>query len=139
MKGWVVDSSLALAFGLPDESSTTAASFFGRIMSANEVWVPALWWYEVSNGLLVAERRNRITEAEALRIVEMCRRLPLETDFHSGPEVLGVYRALAREHGLSAYDAAYLELAERREFGLASLDGPLVKAARKAGVLVFEV
>ena len=139
MSGWVIDSSAALALGLPDESSTAVADFFEKITAKDDLWVPALWWYEVSNGLLVAERRDRINEAEALRIVEMYRGLPLETDFHSGPEALWRNRALAREHGLSVYDAAYLELAGRRELGLASFDRPLVKAAKKAGLRVLEI
>ena len=138
MSGWVLDSSLAMAWGLPDETASRAENFFERITDKDELWVPALWWYEISNALVVAQRRKRVSEAESLRFIELLRGLPLETDFSSGTEVVWRYRTLAQEHALSAYDAAYLELAGRRELALASLDGPLVHAARKAGVRVLE-
>lgn len=136
MTGWVLDSSLALAWGLPDESSPRAERFLESLPPDAKLWVPSLWWYEVSNALLVAQRRKRLSEAEGARLIELCRRLPLETDTASGPETLWRFKTIAFEHGLSAYDAAYLELAERRELSLASLDSALVRAARKAGVPV---
>lgn len=138
MSGWVLDSSFALAWGLPDETSARAESFLEKLGDKDRLWVPALWWYEVANALLVAQRRERVSEADCLRIAELYRSLPLETDIVPGPEALWRFRTLAQEHGLSAYDAAYLELAGRRELALATLDGTLSKAARKAGVRVLE-
>lgn len=134
MSGWVLDSSLALAWGLPDETSRRAERFLERISPQDELWVPGLWWYEIANALAVAQRRRRLAEAEALRLVEMYRQLPLETDFCSGPEALWRYRGLSLEHGLSVYDSVYLELAARRGLALASLDRSLVSAAHRAGV-----
>lgn len=134
MRGWVLDSSLALAWGLPDESSPGAERFLEGLSSQDELWVPALWWYEVANALLTAQRRKRLSEADSLRLVELYRGLPTQTDFASGPEALWRFRTLAHEHGLSAYDAAYLELAGRRELALASLDRRLIAAARRVGV-----
>ena len=138
MRGWIIDSSLALSWALPDEDSGAAERFLESVPSTDKLWVPALWWYEISNGLAVAERRRRITEAEGQRAVEIFRRLPLETDLSSGPETLWRLRSLAKEHELSAYDAAYLDLAERRDLALASLDSSLNRAARTAGIEVFK-
>ena len=134
MSGWVIDSSFALAWGLPDEDSPIADRFLNELSPKTALWVPSLWWYEIANGLLAAERRGRLHEAEGLRLLELYRGLPLETDAAGGPEALWRFRTLGREHGLSAYDAAYLELAARRQLSLASLDKALIQAARKAGV-----
>lgn len=134
MNGWVLDASLALSLGLPDESSARAERFLRELAPRTPLWVPSLWWYEIANALLAAERRKRLSEAAGLGLLELYRSLPLETDAAEGPDVLWRLRALGREHGLSAYDAAYLELAARRQSGLASLDKALVSAARKAGV-----
>ena len=134
MNGWVIDSSFALAWGLPDESSTEAERFLSNLPPNAILWVPSLWWYEIANALLMAERRGRLKEAEPLRLLELYRSLPLETDAASGPDALWRFRTLGREHGLTAYDASYLELAARRSLALASLDKTLIKAARKVGV-----
>lgn len=134
MKGWVLDSSFAMTWALPDEFSAEAEKFLNRLTPETVIWVPSLWWYEVANALLLAERRGRVSEAEGLRLLELYRSLPLETDSAGGPEALWRFRTLGREYGLTAYDAAYLELAARRQLSLASLDKALLKAARKAGV-----
>lgn len=139
MSSWVLDGSLAMCLVLSDEPSEAAERFVGGLREGDRLWVPALWWYEISNALTVAERRNRISEAESLRAVDLYRSLPVETDFSLGPDALWRYRTLAREHGLSAYDAAYLELAVRRGLALATLDGSLIKAARKVGVVILEL
>lgn len=137
MSGWVLDASVALAWSLADEDSARADRFMAGLAAKDVLCVPALWWSEVANALLVAERRGRLSEADVLRALELFRRLSLETDFVSGPEALWRLRAIGREHGLSAYDAAYLELAARRQLGLATLDAALAKAAAAAGVRVF--
>ena len=134
MKAWVLDSSFALAWALPDEASASANRFLRGLPREAELWVPSLWWYEIANALVTAERRGRVSEADALRILELYRGLPLETDSAGGPEALWRFRSLAREHDLSAYDAAYLELAGRRHLTLASLDSKLRRAAARAGV-----
>jgi predicted nucleic acid-binding protein len=63
--------------------------------------------------------------------------LPIQTDVHLNAEAMWRFRTLAREYDLSAYDAAYLELAQRRGLGLATMDRHLIRAARKAGVEVI--
>ena len=133
--GWVLDCSLALAFGLPDEKSSRADEFLGQLSGSFDAWVPALWWYEVSNALRVARRRKRITDAQLTRLVDLYGRLPLRTDALVAGGAFQRYTDLGG--GLSSYDSAYLELAARRGLGLATLDTRLAKAARKIGVRVW--
>ena len=133
---WVLDSSTALALALPDETSEQADRFFGRITSGSVLWVPALWWYEMANALLGAQRRKRLTERDRMRLIELYKMLPIQTDTVLDSDAMYRFQTLAMEYELSAYDAAYLELAQRRAFGLATFDQRLHSAARKAGVKV---
>jgi len=133
---WVVDSSIALAWALPDETSKEADRFLGRISVRSILWVPALWWYEMANALLMAQRRKRLGEAEKIRLMELYRRLPIRTDVALDSDIVWRLHTLATEHNLSAYDAAYLELAQRRGLGLATVDRRLRVAAQKAGMKV---
>ena len=133
---WVVDSSIALAWGLPDETSKEADRFLSRISMRSVLWVPALWWYEMANALLMAQRRKRLGEAERIRLMELYRRLPIRTDVMLDSDTVWRLQTLAAEYNLSAYDAAYLELAQRRSLGLATVDRSLRTAAERAGMKV---
>ena len=133
----VLDCSLALAWALPDETSTRADRFLARVSRESVLWVPALWWYEIANALTTAQRRQRLAGADTLRIVELYGMLPIETDGHLNPDTVRRFHTLAQEYTVSAYDAAYLELAQRRRLGLATLDRRLITAARRAGVEVI--
>jgi len=135
--GWVLDCSLALAWALPDETSRRADQFLARVSRDSDIWVPALWWYEMANALAMAQRRQRLSEADSTRLVELYGMLRIHTDVHLNAEVMWRFRTLAREYDLSAYDAAYLELAQRRGLGLATMDRHLITAARRAGVEVI--
>ena len=135
----VLDSSLAVAWGLPDEASARADRLLARASRKNAFWVPALWWYEIANALTMAHRRHRLVEADRSRLIELYRVLPIQTDSVLGPETLGTLQVLADEYGLSAYDTAYLELAQRRGLGLATLDRRLAAAAKGAGVHLIPV
>jgi predicted nucleic acid-binding protein len=132
---WVLDASLTLCWVLPDESTASARAFLTHLPPGEELWVPALWWYEVANGLAAARRRGRITETECAQMLGSFQCLPLQTDRDQGADFLLRLAALAGEHGLSAYDAAYLELARRRGAGLATLDRRLGAAASAAGIM----
>lgn len=133
----VLDCSLALAWALPDETSARAEKFLAQLSPQSVLYVPALWWYEISNALTMAQRRHRLAESESRRIVDLYSTLPIKTDADLSLDVVQRLQALAREYSLSAYDAAYLELAERRNVGLATLDRRLTTAARKAGVKIL--
>ena len=133
----VLDCSLALAWALPDKTSARAEKFLAHLPPQSVLWVPALWWYEISNALTMAQRRHRLTETESKHIVDLYSTLPIKTDADLSLDVVRRLQALAREYSLSAYDAAYLELAERRNMGLATLDRRLITAARKADVKIL--
>jgi predicted nucleic acid-binding protein len=128
----VVDASIVLAPALKE-------TYPERIIQSSAVaqgdWlVPALWWFEVRNGLVINERRHRVTEQESARFLEEISGL---ATVDQSPEEVALM-ALARKHRLSVYDAAYLELALREELPLATLDAALAAAARQEGVPVLE-
>jgi predicted nucleic acid-binding protein len=131
---YVLDCSLALAWALPDEHSKRAEHLLAEVSDESQLWVPALWWYELANALVMAHRRHRLTDSDSTRLLELYGSLPIQTDAHLNPDTLRRVHALAKEHALSAYDAAYLELAQRKDMPLATLDRRLTGAARKAGV-----
>jgi predicted nucleic acid-binding protein len=134
---WVLDASLALAWALPDELSVRAEELLKETWGKGSFWVPALWWYELSNGLVMAQRKYRVSEADRNRLMEIYGMLPIQTDVFVSADLAWRLQAIAQEHSLTCYDAAYLELAERRGLGLATTDQSLAMAARKAGITVF--
>lgn len=135
----VLDSSVALAWALPDETSIRADRLLSEASRKGVFWVPALWWYEVANALTVARRRRRIAEADRARIVELYGMLPIQTDSELDVNTMWRFHTLAEEYTLSAYDAAYLELALRRGLRVVTFDQRLISAARKTGVRVVHL
>ncbi len=131
-----MDCSIAAALGLPDEQSQMAEAFLA-VMPDTEVWVPSLWWHEIGNVIASAKRRKRITDNDATGLVQLYGMLPMHTDTAHGDPWLERVLSLAASFNLTAYDAAYLELAERKQAGLATLDERLCKAALTSGVQVF--
>jgi predicted nucleic acid-binding protein len=117
----------------PDETSAIADLAFDRLDGAAAI-VPALWWFEVRNLLLVNERRGRLGAAGTAEFLADLGRLPIDSDRDPGS---GAVLGLARAHGLTVYDAAYLELALRADAPLATLDQQLVRAARAAKVALL--
>jgi predicted nucleic acid-binding protein len=132
----VVDASVALAWCFPDEASAYADRVLVALKGQTLV-VPAVWGLEVANGLVVGERRKRLKQPEILRFVALLEGLAILQDGAEVTEALHNVLPLARHYGLSAYDAAYLELAIRYGAPLATLDGDLRKAARRAGIRVL--
>jgi len=133
---WIMDCSIAAALGLPDESSAVADAFLLQ-MSNNETWVPSLWWHEIGNVLASAKRRERISDNDVSGLIILYGGLPIRTDNASGSDFMGRIHRLSISYELSAYDAAYLELAERKQAGLATLDKKLLHAAKQCGVESF--
>jgi len=133
---WVMDCSIAAALGMPDEHSQTADAFL-RSMPEHEVWIPSLWWHEIGNVVATARLRNRIGDADAASLIQMFAALPVNTDTVHGADLLERVHRLTTSYKLSAYDAAYLELAERKQAGLATLDAGLHKTAQACGVELF--
>lgn len=133
----VLDCSVAMSWCFADEEDPYAEAVLDQLEKVSAV-VPSLWRLETANVLLVAERRRRITRAESMRLAAFLSELPIVDDFESVARGLSLVLDLARDHGLSAYDAAYLELAIRRGLPLATLDRQLAQAAQTAGVPLFK-
>jgi predicted nucleic acid-binding protein len=125
---------MTLAWALADEQSERTDALL-RWSVTRSILVPAGWLGEVVNGLLVAERRQRITPLASRQFLVRLRSLTIMVDDQIVP---AVWLDLARRHRLTAYDAAYLELALRLELPLATLDMALSVAAREAGLAVLE-
>jgi predicted nucleic acid-binding protein len=132
----VLDASVALAWAFPDESSEYADAVLVGL-KGETILVPSLWAIEVTNVLAVGERRKRLREAEIRRFLALLEGLPIVQDVQSPGDAIQGILPLAQEYGLSAYDAAYLELAVRKGASVATLDTDLRKAAREAGIPVF--
>jgi predicted nucleic acid-binding protein len=131
----IVDSSITLAWFFEDESSDYADSVRSRL-SGTPMFVPTVWAYQVANGLLEGERRGRTSPAKRVAFLNLLDSLPIVTDESSTPLAHRETSSLARQHGLSIYDAAYLELALRLGQPLATLDRKLRSAAESLGVAV---
>lgn len=129
---FVLDNSVLVAWAFDEDSDY--ANAVGASLAQSEALVPALWPLEFANTLLVAQRRGRLTEASANRIRDHLLALGIVVVPDYAPRVLTEVLSLARQHGLSAYDGSYLDLAIREGVPLATLDTRLADAARRAGV-----
>jgi len=127
----VIDASITMAWCFEDEANDAADAVLDGLRDDVAV-VPAIWPLEVTNVLLVAERRNRLSEAQAGRFLALLEQLPIDVD-DRGTDLMEIVAA-GRRHGLSSYDASYLVLAERLGASLATLDQRLADAADGAGV-----
>jgi prevent-host-death family protein len=122
----VLDSSVALAWALPDESNWTLDPLLDRLITEN-MMVPQIWPLEMGDVLLVAVRRGRLTAQDMTLLVQEFRALPVEIDTMSTEESLKETLLLARKYELTTYDFSYIELAKRRDLPLATLDTKLRK------------
>jgi predicted nucleic acid-binding protein len=133
----VVDASVALAWALPDESSAYADAVLA-VVEQEGLRVPELWAREIANGLAVAYLRKRITSADERAFLAALSHLVI--DVAQASAALTVIRdgtAAAIRYGLTAYDAAYVDLASREKLILATLDTAMRKAAEQSGITIF--
>ena len=128
---FVVDASVSAAWFLPDEASADTEAAL-QATTTSDVWVPSLWLLEISNLLLRAQRRKRITADKRRELAAAATALRIRVDREA--VAISAIDEIAARHGLSAYDAAYLELALRRNLPLATQDEALIAAIAKAGV-----
>ena len=131
-----MDASVAIAWCFPDEASDYADRVLVAL-AGHTVIVPAVWALEVANALLVGERRKRLKSPEILRFAALLEELSMMQESQAVSEIINGVLPLARDCHLSAYDAAYLELALRQNAPLATLDVSLRKAAKRLGVPFF--
>jgi predicted nucleic acid-binding protein len=130
---FVLDGSVTLAWLFHDEADPYADAIVARLPTL-EMLVPRLWHLEVANVLLVGERRGRCTQADTVSWLSYLSGLPIVVDGATEARAWSDTLSLARQHGLSAYDAAYLELAMREGVALATLDAKLKVAMQALGI-----
>ena len=134
MTSFVLDNSVVLAWCLEDEAQPLADRAMRRVTEEGAV-APGIWWYELRNALISNERRGRLTAAQTGIALTAIARMQIAMDWdHDERMTLD----LARRNRLSAYDAAYLEVAMRRGLPLASLDRRLREAARANGIELLD-
>jgi predicted nucleic acid-binding protein len=127
---FVVDASVTACWAFEDEDHPTAALAFDRL-ATDDALAPGLWWYEVRNLLVMNERRSRRNPADTAAFLRLLSAMPIQLD-HAQNE--GEVLRIARDHRLTVYDAAYLELAKRASIPLATLDTDLIRAARAESI-----
>jgi predicted nucleic acid-binding protein len=132
---FVIDASVVASWCFPDESHPVAETALRKLKSESAT-TPVLLWFELRNVLLVGERRGRLSETQTVQFLRHVGNLPIEIDRE--PDQAAAL-SLARAHRLSFYDAAYLELAQRRSTPLATLDEALIDAARAEKIALIGV
>lgn len=127
---FIIDASISAAWIMPDEIEPVADLILDQLID-DEALAPSLWWFEVRNLLIVNERRKRLTTKQSAQALADLQALAIRLDQAADDDILF---KLCRQHRLSVYDAAYLELALRERLPLATLDASLASAARAEGV-----
>lgn len=128
MKTVVVDCSAMAAALLSEREGRAVDALLDRAAAGTvELVVPALFWFEIGNVLVLAERKGRIPPGDAARLEGLLLGLPIRTDAPPAPVILARIRRWAEQHSLTYYDAAYPELAERLKARLKTLDEDILR------------
>lgn len=135
--GWVIDSSVGFAWVHPQQATSETDRLLDEVGQGATVVVPVLWFIEMANGLLVLQRRKKLTPAERKSALRMLSELNLVVDDEAAQTAFKKTSELAEKHGLTVYDATYLEVALRRKLSLASRDEALREAAKRNGIKVL--
>lgn len=129
----IIDSTIVIANTLPDENNHYADQIL--LMLAEDKLqgiVPAIFYLECTNVLLMAERSKRINPSERIEYLDMIAQLPIDVDHTAAnAESINTISSIAEEFNLTSYDAAYLELAKRKNNPIATLDKKLQQAANQ--------
>jgi predicted nucleic acid-binding protein len=131
---FIVDASVGFAWVYEEQATSETDGLLNQVAAGATVVVPALWFLEMANVLLVAQRRHRLTAIQRKAALEKLTAMQFTMDEEGMRHAFGLTSELAEKHGLTIYDAAYLELASRRSLPLASRDEALKTAARRCGV-----
>lgn len=136
---FVLDASVALLWLVPETNPAGVdyAATTLKALKGSQALDPSLLALEIANVIVKVESRGIVTEADAQRFIALLGRLNIVTDQATAAHALGDTLNIARRFKLSAYAAAYLELALRTGLPLATLDTDLTKAATTAGVAIF--
>jgi predicted nucleic acid-binding protein len=133
---FVIDNSVVMTWCFEDQTTKYAESVLNRL-ETSEAFAPGIWPLEVGNVLLIAERKNILSNSDVVRFLSLLQSLPIYVEQESTARMLMEIVGLAREYRLSTYDAAYLDLAMRRGLPLATQDKALAGAAKKCGIELF--
>lgn len=133
---FVLDCSITMTWCFGDEATDATYALLDRLATETAV-APAHWPLEVANVLAMAEKRKRITAPTATTFLKLLTTMDMEIDNLTADRTFPHILPLCRKYGLTSYDAAYLELAIRRQLPLASLDADLRAAAKRAGIKVL--
>ncbi len=130
---FVIDNSVVMSWCFEGEANGYADLVLEKLTDARAI-VPAIWALEVVNVLLVAERKDRIKQADSTNFLTLLLQLPIaiKQDMHCA--AMTELLLLGRSHNLSSYDLAYLNLAMHNGCPLATLDQQLIAAAKETGV-----
>jgi predicted nucleic acid-binding protein len=135
---FVVDASVVLAWCFPDENSAVARRVAQMFNKGDSAIAPSFWPHEVLNGLLVGEKRKRISGRLVQPFLADLAVLPVSLQPAPAELVFEQIQILCREHRLTAYDAAYFHLAKANGLPLATLDVDLIRACAKTGVELIQ-
>lgn len=135
---FVLDSSLTIAWFVPDERSTPTQALLERAGEDGAV-VPDFWRMEIGNALILATRRKRLTASQRADALRHLTSLPIDVDSETSLHAWDATLQLAERFRLTLYDACYLELAQRRKLPLATLNKELRAAGRALGVPLLGV
>ena len=138
MAPFVVDASMTLSWCFADEATPYSRAVLAALQTTYAI-VPALWPFEIASGLAIAERRKRISQDQIAEFLETLRKLPIHVERREAVWLCQAMVRLAREHNLKDYDAAYLDLANRDQLQLATLDHDLQEACRTLGIAAVEI
>jgi predicted nucleic acid-binding protein len=131
---FVLDASVALCWFFEGQKTAYAEAVFDSLARGDEALVPAIWPLEVVNSLVVAARQRTISATQLETFVRDLKDLPVEVDLEGVERAYSSILRISRQHQLSSYDAAYLDLALVEGLPLATLDKNLRAAAKRAGV-----
>jgi predicted nucleic acid-binding protein len=131
----VLDSSVTLSWCFKDERTEATQAVLHRVAEEGAL-VPTLWRFEVANGLQMGVRRKRIDRERRDLLLANLAGIEIAVDPDCDAQAWSASVRLADRHGLTLYDAVYLELAQRQRLELATLDSALLDAARTERVPV---
>ena len=134
MSRFVIDASAVLSWCFPDEDEALAQHIAIRFQRGDTAVAPSFWPHEVLNALLMGEKRQRISKGLTQAFLLDLAQLPVRLELSLAGITFERIQRLSRAHGLTAYDAAYLDLALDRNLPLATLDEDLIRACGDAGV-----
>ncbi len=133
---FVLDASIALSWCFSDEGTPKTINLLEKLETGSAM-VPSIWFLEISNILVMAEKRKRISYGKIMEFFSLIEVLDIQVDSYSVDMSYKAIFSIAHKENLTSYDAAYVELAVRNGLPLAGKDIALLKAAKKQGVKII--